>query len=241
MNAIDSYTIYSIAIIGAIGIAIAILVLRSPFHYPYFYHDFDVSGKRNPQIKDLMDHYLNSGGFHAIQEHNNYILQWKRTCRKKIKKSILRNYRKKQYIACLDDNGAFRFHLTREQTRYRQRNYVKTAYKVTQTVNQFSCSYTYLQNRNDRLEHINHECTLRAYHSKSQRKLLTKALRAHIMIRDDYTCRICGKYMPDEVGLHIDHIVPVSKGGKTVPSNLQVLCSKCNGNKSNKVHREIQS
>ena len=36
-------------------------------------------------------------------------------------------------------------------------------------------------------------------------------------------------------GLHIDHIVPVSKGGKTVPSNLQVLCSKCNGNKSNKL------
>ena len=50
----------------------------------------------------------------------------------------------------------------------------------------------------------------------------------------DVTCQICGKYMPDGVGLHIDHIVPVSKGGKTVPSNLQVLCSKCNGSKSNR-------
>ena len=45
---------------------------------------------------------------------------------------------------------------------------------------------------------------------------------------------LCGKYMPDEVGLHIDHIIPVAKGGKTVPSNLQVLCSKCNGNKGTK-------
>ena len=35
--------------------------------------------------------------------------------------------------------------------------------------------------------------------------------------------------MSDEVGLQIDHIIPVSEGGKTVPSNLQVLCSKCNG------------
>ena len=49
-----------------------------------------------------------------------------------------------------------------------------------------------------------------------------------------YTCQMCGKYMPDEVGLHVDHIVSISKGGKTVPSNLQVLCSKCNGSKSNK-------
>ena len=42
--------------------------------------------------------------------------------------------------------------------------------------------------------------------------------------------------MPDEVGLHIDHIVPIAKGGKTVKSNLQVLCSKCNGKKSSKTH-----
>lgn len=41
--------------------------------------------------------------------------------------------------------------------------------------------------------------------------------------------------MPDEVGLHIDHIIPISNGGKTVEQNLQVLCDKCNLKKSNRV------
>ena len=84
------------------------------------------------------------------------------------------------------------------------------------------------------LQKIDFQCTLNEYHCKNQRKPMTKALRKEIMLRDNYTCQICGKYMPDEVGLHIDHIIPVSKGGKTIVSNLQVLCSKCNGKKSNR-------
>ena len=36
------------------------------------------------------------------------------------------------------------------------------------------------------------------------------------------------------VGLHIDHIIPIAKGGKSVPNNLRVLCSKCNGAKGSK-------
>jgi len=35
------------------------------------------------------------------------------------------------------------------------------------------------------------------------------------------------------VELHVDHIFPWSKGGETVFENLQTLCSKCNGGKSN--------
>ena len=54
------------------------------------------------------------------------------------------------------------------------------------------------------------------------------------MMRDNFTCRNCGKYMPDEVGLHIDHIVAIKNGGKTVESNLQVLCDKCNLSKGSR-------
>lgn len=31
-----------------------------------------------------------------------------------------------------------------------------------------------------------------------------------------------------------DHIVPWSKGGKTVPENLQMLCRRCNAVKSDR-------
>ena len=95
-------------------------------------------------------------------------------------------------------------------------------------------SWPWLMNRHTQLEEIGFEATLKEYHSKNQRKLMTKALRKEIMKRDHYTCQMCGKFMPDEIGLHIDHIVPIAKGGKTVPSNLQVLCSKCNGAKGAK-------
>lgn len=76
---------------------------------------------------------------------------------------------------------------------------------------------------------FDYSCTLNQYHARKQRSLMTKELRQQIMVRDNYKYQICGKHMSDEVGLQIDHIIPVSEGGKTVPSNLQVLCSKCNG------------
>ena len=234
MNTQDVFLIAA-CVIGAATIStILFFIFRSPFEYPYFDYYFDVSGKRKPQIEDLIDRFLIAGNFNLIQNHNEKIQYWKKECQQKIDKSKLKKYRIKQYQECIDDNHAFQFNLTRRQTRYQQMNYVKTSYKVTQITAQFTCDYLYLLNRNNQLKDINYECTLREYHSKNQRKLITPELRKKIMIRDNYTCQYCGKYMPDGVGLHIDHIIPISKGGKTVPSNLQVLCSKCNGSKSNK-------
>lgn len=225
-----------IILIGAISIVgfVLYLILKSPFRYPYFEYSFNVSGKRNPDIENLIDNFLNHRKFLMIKRHKEEIEQWKMECQKKIEKSILKKHRTKQYQKSLDDNEAYNFYLTREQTRYKQINYIRTPYKVVQTIDSFSCNYKFLFNRNEQLKAINYECTLKEYNSKNQRKLMTKELRQQIITRDNYTCQLCGKYMPDEVGLHIDHIVPISRGSKTVPSNLQVLCSKCNGSKSNK-------
>lgn len=223
-------------IIGMIILLILILylILRSPYHYPYFDYQFDVSGKRQPNIWDLIDDLINQNkGIEIFKKHYDKVAKWREQCQKSIESNPLRGLRQKQFEKCLDDENMFYFEMTRKQTRYKQSNYQRTSYKVDVTDKEFSCNYAALERRYIELKKINFECTLKEYNSKSQRKLMTKALRKQIMERDNYRCQICGKYMPDEVGLHIDHIIPISKGGKTVASNLQVLCSKCNGRKSN--------
>ncbi len=50
------------------------------------------------------------------------------------------------------------------------------------------------------------------------------SLRAAVLVRDGGRCRRCRP----AINLEMDHIVPVSKGGKTEESNLQVLCRRCN-------------
>ena len=73
--------------------------------------------------------------------------------------------------------------------------------------------------------------------SKEQRALMTTKLRQQIKERDGYTCKLCGNsiYKEPNLLLEIDHIIPVAKGGCTVPENLQTLCWKCNRNKSDKL------
>ena len=70
---------------------------------------------------------------------------------------------------------------------------------------------------------------------KSRRKSLSGKTRINVMERDDYTCQMCGRSIEDGIKLHIDHIVPVSKGGSNDMDNLQVLCHECNLAKHDRV------
>lgn len=60
-------------------------------------------------------------------------------------------------------------------------------------------------------------------------------LRFKVLLRDRFTCCGCGKSPATSPGtiLHVDHIVPWSKGGETVFENLRAMCSHCNLGKSN--------
>ena len=52
-------------------------------------------------------------------------------------------------------------------------------------------------------------------------------MRFEVLKRDKFTCQYCGKQSPDVV-LHLDHIKPVSKGGKNTLLNLVTSCVDCN-------------
>ena len=70
--------------------------------------------------------------------------------------------------------------------------------------------------------------------AKYQRSQMTQTLRYDVMKRDHFRCVLCGRSADDGVKLHVDHIVPVAKGGKTVMSNLRTLCEDCNRGKRDK-------
>ena len=67
-----------------------------------------------------------------------------------------------------------------------------------------------------------------------ERSLMTSSLRMTILRRDNYRCRMCGASASNGATLHVDHIIPVSRDGRTVPENLQALCEPCNLGKSNR-------
>ena len=50
----------------------------------------------------------------------------------------------------------------------------------------------------------------------------------------EYQCACCGMTDRSRVFFQVDHIVPMNKGGKSIPENLQILCRKCNGSKGDK-------
>jgi hypothetical protein len=70
----------------------------------------------------------------------------------------------------------------------------------------------------------------------AQGRTINWRLRATVLIRDNCICRMCGASPAKDpaVTLHVDHIVPWSKGGTTTLDNLQTLCSACNVGKNDR-------
>ena len=64
------------------------------------------------------------------------------------------------------------------------------------------------------------------------RKPTSKRMRFEVFKRDNFECQYCGS-KPPKVPLEIDHIIPVSKNGKTTKDNLITACFDCNRGKSN--------
>jgi hypothetical protein len=86
----------------------------------------------------------------------------------------------------------------------------------------------------------NYDATYSSHNSfnfaKTDNKKIPKGLRWAILERDGHKCQSCGATNC----LEIDHIIPRSKGGETINSNLQVLCGDCNRGKGASMPSELQ-
>lgn len=56
---------------------------------------------------------------------------------------------------------------------------------------------------------------------------LTAKIRFKVFNRDGFTCVYCGRKSP-EITLHVDHVIPVARGGSNHISNLVSACMQCN-------------
>lgn len=61
----------------------------------------------------------------------------------------------------------------------------------------------------------------------NKRKSISKKMRFDVFKRDGFVCQYCGSHPPSVI-LHVDHIHPVSKGGKNHSDNLITACESCN-------------
>lgn len=77
--------------------------------------------------------------------------------------------------------------------------------------------------------------TERQRYIAEQRRMLSASMRYDVLRRDKFRCVLCGATAKDGVQLHVDHIRPLSKGGKTEMSNLRTLCDRCNLGKGAKI------
>jgi 5-methylcytosine-specific restriction endonuclease McrA len=63
--------------------------------------------------------------------------------------------------------------------------------------------------------------------------------RHRILARDHYRCQYCGK-RGTAFDLTLDHILPRSRGGRTVAENLATACRACNNRKSDRTPEEAR-
>lgn len=65
-----------------------------------------------------------------------------------------------------------------------------------------------------------------------ERGTIAVGLRFRVFVRDGFRCRYCGISVDEGAILHVDHVVPQSRGGDTTLENLVTACIDCNLGKS---------
>jgi len=63
---------------------------------------------------------------------------------------------------------------------------------------------------------------------EGERRIISFSLRFTVLQRDGFACQYCGGTPQRGYLLHVDHVVPVIEGGRTVGENLITACWLCN-------------
>lgn len=71
----------------------------------------------------------------------------------------------------------------------------------------------------------------RPYYMPARRQAVPRQVREWILHRDQWICGLCGGSIAPDDEVHIDHIIPWSKGGPDTPDNLQAAHGFCNRSK----------
>lgn len=66
---------------------------------------------------------------------------------------------------------------------------------------------------------------------ENTRENISEELRHEVWRRDGGKCVKCGS----QENLEFDHIIPISRGGSSTARNIQILCEKCNREKSDNI------
>lgn len=93
------------------------------------------------------------------------------------------------------------------------------------------CGCTYKDDP-DSGKYCSQSCKNRGKKKSSKRRLvyISGSVRDRLYAKFDYRCAYCGFRLK----LTLDHVVPVSKGGRDIESNLVPACQSCNSSKGAK-------
>jgi hypothetical protein len=64
--------------------------------------------------------------------------------------------------------------------------------------------------------------------------------RKAVIARDGRQCRYCAKLLGPRSALHLDHVIPLSRGGGDDAENLVVACARCNTRKGTRLLGETR-
>jgi 5-methylcytosine-specific restriction endonuclease McrA len=206
-------------------------------------------------------------GFHKNKASKDGFLVRCKECTKQYyqeNKERIKQYRQENRESILEQHRRYNLENKERNRQYRQENKErlnekkKNYYRENESFREYKRKY-----RQENKEHYK-EIFKRYFQTEKGKEIRYKAKlkrrsykhyvsfkpheRKQILDRDKWQCQSCGIKVhdrrtgdwntPDKA--HIDHVIPISKGGNSEPSNLQTLCRTCNLSKNDKVELQLE-